>query len=997
MRLQAMPRPLHRLTALAATASLLLAPVFAPLAAAAQSPQPVDLPSPSAYPLDVDRGSVALWQSLRKLHTRASLILVVAHPDDEDGGMLTYEGRDQGVDTTLLTLTRGEGGQNVMSGDFWDQLGQVRTQELLAATNAFGARLRFSSVADYGFSKSLDEAIKLWGHDRVLGDVVRTIRQTRPLVITAVFAGNVSDGHGQHQVSGEMAQEAFNAAADPKMFPEQIKEGLLPWAPLKVYGRTPFARVTERGIFDSATGEWKPARYMNYTNKTWIEGVPPVTIQIPESTYNPLFGRSYFTLAREGLAEQKSQNGGIAIPAVRPVTSDYHLYASRLSSQPTHETSYFDGIDTSLAAIASYAPTADQAQWKKRLNDLNATVESAIAGFDALHPDVIAPKLAQGLTQTNALISDIAASKLPAEAKYNMTHELLLKQKQFNDALGQSLGLSLLATVAPTGRGGGGGGPFGDNLGTPTSQTVIPGQKFSVNLHIANQNGQPVTIASSKLISHAGDGWTFAPVEQEKPADGATPRRGGAGRQVPAGSAPTTPAPAASAPAPAPDTPALSKLGPEKLTPGNAVDQTIAVTVPANPEITRPYFSRPNLEQPYYDVSNPAYEGLPTTPYPLTAEVAYTFEGVTAMLNGTVQTVHRYVGPGPVLEPLLVAPAISVTVSPYAGIVPLSNESFNLHVTVRSSVKGPAKGNLHLALPEGWHALPESAPFATASDGDEEVISFEVTPSSVKPQPYTITAVADFNGQQFRQGFETTGYVGIRPYPYYREAAYRTSGVDVKIAPGLKVGYVSGTGDDVARSLQDLGVNVTFLSPQEIASGNLSSYDAIILGIRAYAARPELKTSNNRLLDYVKNGGNIIVQYQSGEYDHNFGPYPLTLGGAERVVEEDGEAQITAPSDAVLSWPNKITNADFGNWVEERGHGFLESWDSHYIAPTEMHDQNQAPQKGGLVYTTYGKGTYTYLAFAFFRQMPDGVPGSFRIMANLLSIGKNPAVHAAAK
>ncbi len=963
MRLQATPRPITRLAALISTASLVVAsvPVSAQAPAAApalQYPalQYQDLPSASAYPLNVDRGSSAVWQSLRKLHTRASLILVVAHPDDEDGGMLAYETRDLGADTTLLTLNRGEGGQNVMSSDFWDQLGQVRTQELLAATDAFGSRLRFSSVADFGFSKSLDESMKLWGHDRVLADVVRTIRQTRPLVITAVFAGNVSDGHGQHQVSGVVAQEAFNAAADPKMFPDQIKAGLLPWAPLKVYGRVPFARVTAQGIFDYATGEWKPARYRNYTNNTWIEGVPPVTVEIPESTYNPLFGRSYFTLAREGLSEQKSQNGGIAIPAVRPVSSAYHLYASRVSSTlPTHEDSYFDGIDTSLAAIASYAPAAQQATWKARLNELNKTVESATSAFDPLHPDTIAPKLAEGLTQTNKLLADIAASTLPAEAKYNMTHELELKQKQFNDALGQSLGLSVLATVVPSGRGGGGGGPFGDNLGAPTSQTVIPGQKFSVNLHLANQNGQPVTIASAKLISHAGDGWTFT-------------------------DAPSKPEPDAK-----PDTKSTGTIAP-----GDATDRTIAVTVPASADITRPYFSRPNLEQPYYDISNPNLEGLPTTPYPLTAEVAYTFRGVTATLDGTVQTVHRYVGPGPVLEPLLVAPAISVTVSPYAGIVPLTNTSLRLQVTVRSSVKGKASGSVKLELPAGWKSEPAAASFSTASDGDEELLTFTVTPASVKPQPYTITAVADYAGQQFKQGFEMTGYVGLRPYPYYRDAAYRTTGVDVKVAPGLKCGYIAGTGDDVARSLQDLGVNVTFLSPQEIASGDLSSYDVIILGIRAYAARPELKTSNNRLLDYVKNGGNIIVQYQSGEYDHNFGPYPLTLGGAERVVEEDGEAQVTAPNDPLLNWPNKITNADFNNWVEERGHGFLESWDAHYVAPTEMHDANQAPQKGGLVYTTYGKGTYTYLAYAFFREMPDGVPGSFRIMANLLSIGKNP-------
>jgi hypothetical protein len=351
---------------------------------------------------------------------------------------------------------------------------------------------------------------------------------------------------------------------------------------------------------------------------------------------------------------------------------------------------------------------------------------------------------------------------------------------------------------------------------------------------------------------------------------------------------------------------------------------------------------------------------------------------------------HRYIGPGTVPEPLLVAPAISVTVSPSAGVVPLTNTSLSLQVTIRSSVKGPAKGTVHLQLPKDWHAQPESADFNVASDGDQEVLTFTVMPMAVKPQPYTITAVADYSGQQFKQGFVTTGYPGLRPYPYYREAAYRTTGVDVKVAPHLKVGYIAGTGDEVARSLQDLGVNVTFLSPQDVATGDLSEYDTIVLGIRAYAARPELRTSNNRLLDYVRLGGNLIVQYQSGEYDHNYGPFPLSLSENERVIEENSPISIVNPSDPLLNWPNRITAADFSGWVEERGHGFMTTWDPHYIAPTEMHDEGQAPQKGGLLYTTYGKGTYTYLAYAFFRQMPDGVPGSFRIMANLLSIGKNP-------
>ncbi len=935
MRLDKALRPALCLTL---TASLLGNPI------ALQAQAPVAYPSTFAAPHAVDRGSAAVWQSLQRLHNRGSLILIVAHPDDEDSGMLAYESRDQGVDTTLLTLNRGEGGQNVMSADYWDQLGLLRTQELLAAGNAFGIHQTFTRVADYGFSKTLDEALKNWGHERVLGDVVRQVRMTRPLVVSSVFAGNVSDGHGHHQTAGVMAQEVFNAAADPKMFPDQIKAGLLPWAPLKVYARVPFARVTEKGIYDYATGHWEtPVRFKNYTNNTWIEGVPSATVNIPEGKYNPLIGRSYLTLAREGLAEQKSQNGGISIPAPRPFASPYHLYASRVSTTlPAHEESFFDGIDTSLPAIADYAPKAQQAAWRTRLAQLNTTVERATAAFNATKPDAIAPMLAEGLTQTNSLLKDIAASALPVEAKYNMSHELLIKQQQFNDALGQSLGISLLATVSAPG--GGRGGLFGDTSAQPGSQTVIPGQKFSVNLHMAAQGAQPIDITSTELVSHAGEGWTFTPV---------------------AAAAGT-------------------------LAAGDAKDQMISVTVPATAAITRPYFSRPNLEQSYYNLDDPQYLGLPTSLYPLSAELHYTYKGVAAKMEGVVQTIHRYVGPGPLPEPLLVAPAISVTVAPHAGIVPVTNTSLHLQVTVHSSVKGPAKGAVHLDLPKGWTSKPESAPFSVTSDGDEAAISFDVMPMSVKTQPYTITAVADYAGQQFKQGFVTTGYPGIRPYPSYRESNYRTTGVDLKIAPGLKVAYVNGTGDEVASSLQDMGINVTFLSPQDISTGDLSVYDAIILGIRTYTARPELKTSNNRLLDYVKNGGTMIVQYQAPEYDHNYGPYPLSVSNdPEKVVEEDNKVTLVA-NDPVLSWPNKITTADFDGWVEERGHGFARTWDPKYVSPTEMHDVDQDPQKGGLLYASYGKGTYVYLSFAFFREMPDGVPGSFRIMANLLSIGKNP-------
>jgi hypothetical protein len=771
---------------------------------------------------------------------------------------------------------------------------------------------------------------------------------TRPLVVTSSFAGNVSDGHGHHQVSGEMTQEVFKAAADPNVFPDQIAAGLLPWKPLKVYARVPFARVSEKGIYDYATGHWEPVRFRNYLDGTWIEGIPSTTVNIPEGNYNALFGRSYMTVAREGLGQQKSQNGGVGAPSIRPFSSPYHLYASRVSATlPAHEEGFFDGIDTSLAGIAAYAPADQQAVWRVRLNQLNASVENATAAFNAIDPSKSAPALAQGLSQVNGLIADLDRSNLPSEAKYNMSHELLIKQMQFNTALGQALDLSVLATLTPR-SGTAVRGPYGDLASEPTTQTVIPGESFNVNIHVANQSSQAISIDHANLVSHAGDGWNFA---SKEPVTGA-------------------------------------------LAGGEARDQIISATAPGTAELTRPYFSRPTLEQSYYDIQNPQYLNLPTTPYPLTAEVHYTYNGVAATLEGVVQTIHRYTGPGPVLEPLLVAPAISVTVSPQAGIVPLAGAALHLQVTVHSSVKGPAQGAVRLELPMDWRSEPESSRFSLASDGNEQVLTFNLTPESLRAQPYTITAIADYNGQQFKQGFVTTGYMGLRPYPYYRDAVFHTSGVDVKVAPQLKVAYIAGTGDDVARSMQDLGINVTFLSAEDIAKGDLSSYDAIVLGIRAYATRPELRANNNRLLDYTKNGGTVIVQYQTGEYDHNYAPYPLSLSSdPEKVVEENGEVSILSPNDPLLSWPNKITLADFQNWVEERGHGFMRTWDSHYIAPTEMHDVGQEPQNGGLIYGSYGKGTYIYMSYAFFRQMPEGVPGAFRIMANLVSAGKNPGLH----
>ncbi|MFP5206520.1 MAG: PIG-L family deacetylase, partial [Acidobacteriota bacterium] len=316
--------------------------------AGAQTPEQVGAgPRVNYRPLEADRGAAAVWQSLLKLHTRASMLTVVAHPDDEDGGMLAYESRGQGARVALLTLNRGEGGQNVMSDDYWDRLGLARTQELLAADRYYGVQQYFSRAIDFGFSKTREEALQQWGRQRTLCDVVRVVRMTRPLVMTATFIGNITDGHGQHQVSGQMNQEAYKDAGDPSVCPDQIAEGLLPWTPLKVYARVPSFSISPKGMYDYATDHWAPVRFFDYVTGQWTNQAPETNLEISEGGFDPLIGDSYLQYARQGWGEQKTQNGGGAVPLPGAFQVPYHRYGSRVPAAE-HEKSFFDGIDVSL-------------------------------------------------------------------------------------------------------------------------------------------------------------------------------------------------------------------------------------------------------------------------------------------------------------------------------------------------------------------------------------------------------------------------------------------------------------------------------------------------------------------------------------------------------------------------------------------------------------------------------------------------------------------------
>src|SRR3977135_470686 len=371
----------------AALAALLLLLSIQPLSG--QSPYASSV-KPAVVPVElpINRGSTALWQSLKKLRTRASLIMITAHPDDEDGGMLTYESRGQGARVTLLTLNRGEGGANVMSSNYFDGLGLIHTAQLLAADRYYGVDQYWTRVVDYGFSKTKAESIAKWTHDRVLYDVVRVVRMNRPLVITSVFVGAPTDGHGNHQTPGAMAQEVFKAAGDPNVFPDQIAAGLRPWTPLKDYAHTPW-----------------------FGND---DGKLAVNVSVPEGDYDPVLGMSHVQISREGLGYQKSQTGGGMIPKAGAVGSTYHRFGSVVSVEDK-ESSFFDGIDVSLMGIATLAKSGKSDFLLAGLKHLNGVVESAMADFSIARPEKIAPKLAEGWKQTEELVQQVKSSQLADE------------------------------------------------------------------------------------------------------------------------------------------------------------------------------------------------------------------------------------------------------------------------------------------------------------------------------------------------------------------------------------------------------------------------------------------------------------------------------------------------------------------------------------------------------------------------------------------------------
>jgi LmbE family N-acetylglucosaminyl deacetylase len=945
----------NSVSALKVVAIASLAAVLLPVAAQSRFDLPVSVePAVSPLPLPEDRGAAALEQAIRRLGTTASVLCIVAHPDDEDGALLTWLSRVEGARVNLLTLTRGEGGQNAMGGESYDALGLIRTSELLRAGEYYGVHQWWGTEADFGFSKTQEEAFARWGHERVLYDAVLAVRRTRPQILLSTFVGGITDGHGHHQVAGEIAQEALRTAADPNVFPDQIQAGYLPWQAQAVYSMAPFARIEDGKMFDYATGKWAPSRFRNYLTGQWTEGAlsADVTVQVGER--DAVLGRSPLQIAREGWGEQRSQYGG-ANPALSgPGASSYHLWFAlpeaaaaadpRAANNDLFHNSHLN-IDTSIAGLARLAGSNPPAWLRSDLEVLEKSLASANQERGSWSRKAQAHSYA-ALCKDALTLRERVARAIPAgEERGNLLFELDTKIAQFQTLLQELLGLDLEAFRAGA-SGRAGGGPAGrGGSADETPRSVIPGEAFRVRLHTAASSGD-VQLSRLWLESHSGAAW-------QVDAESGAPLPG-----MPDG------------------------------------ESYFKVQAAADARPTEPYFTRSSIEQPYYDLSDATLRGESFSPWPLTAWAEFTFEGLPIRIGQVVQTMARVPGRGGVYEPLIVTPALGLSMEPETALLP--DDGQPLEMRVRVHAQRAAAGVLSLKLPAGWRATPAEIAFDLKTADESEPFLFHVQADSgqwesIRSGAYTVSAEARVDGRSFTTGWRTPGYAGLRPYNLYRPAQLRVSKIDVRLAPGLKIGYVMGTGDELPAAIESLGVKPHLLSAAEVSSADLSQWNVLVLGIRAYAKRPELAAAQARLEDFVRQGGTLIVQYQDGDFP---APVALQLGHSpEKVVEEDAPVRLLTPDHPLLNWPNHITAADFDGWVEERGHGFAASWGAPLTALTETADQGQEAQRGGLLVARVGKGVYIYDAFALHRQLPELVPGAYRLLANLLSAARADETH----
>lgn len=812
---------------------------------------------PQTVQAQVRPSSSRILQGIQKLNVLGNVLYFGAHPDDENPTFIAYLANEKLYNTAYFSLTRGDGGQNLIGTEIKENLGIIRTQELLQARKIDGGRQFFSRAVDFGFSKSAEEVFTIWDREKLLSDAVWVIRNFRPDVIVTRFPPDERAGHGHHIASAILAEEAFDAAADPDKFPEQLKF-VKPWK-------------TKRLVWNA--GMWWNQRRDQVDEKDAKE-----YLKIDVGIFNPLLGKSYGEIAAESRSQHRSQ--GFGTIGFRGSLVEYfkHVKGDKATSD------LMDGVPTDWSRV-------------KGAGRLDQLITQVISSYQPTNPSAVAPALLKIKSEME---------KLP-EGYWKQT-----KLQDIDKLIQNSLGLYLQATSQ--------------------DYSYTPGEQLSLKIEAINRSSLPVVL--KKLCF---------PFEKK------------------------------------------DSVVNIRLTNNQEIRLSSQIRIPENITYSQPYWLREEGTLGLFKIGSQQEIGLAENVPSAKIDFEINIDGKNFHYSAPV--VYQKTDPilGEIYQPLTITPPAYVSVSQKVYLFDGKDDK-KINVVVKAG-KDNLSGLVKLKTPAGWRCQPASVAFSLKTKGAEQCVDFQLFPPDFADEN-EITAEVSVDGKTYDRSLGMISYPHIPTQVFFPPAKAKVVRVEINKTGNL-IGYIKGAGDMVPASLQQIGYNVELLQDGDISTEKLQKYDAVIVGVRAYNIVERLKVINPVLLHYVENGGNLIVQYNSdqGLLMEDFGPYPFKVS-SKRVTVEQAEVRFLKPDCRALNYPNKITQKDFDGWVQERSLYQPESWSEQYETVISCNDPGSEKLDGGILIAKYGKGNYVYTTMSWFRQLPAGVPGAYRVFSNLISLGK---------
>lgn len=803
-----------------------------------------------------------IYHAVQKLNFLGTALYIAAHPDDENTRLISYLSNNVHARTGYLSLTRGDGGQNLIGSELRELLGVLRTEELLAARRVDGGEQFFTRANDFGYSKNPKETLKIWNKDAILGDVVTTIRKFKPDVIINRFDHrNPGSTHGHHTSSAMLSMEAFDLANDPSAFSDRLTSTEV-WQPRRLFFNTSWWFYGSEEAFQKA-------------DKSKL-------INMDVGTYYPILGMSNNEIA--ALASSQHLCQGFGRLSSRGSQPEYiELLKGDL---PKINTDLFEGIDTSWNRITGGDKIA-------------ALLKPIEANFNFKNPYEHLPQL-------------VEAYNLLQQVKNE--HWKKLKTKELKSIITAVAGLHLEAISE--------------------SAYANPGESISINIEIVNRSPVAITLESIQIADQTS---------------------------------PSTAIP---------------------LKDNTLITQKIQFTIPLETKYTSPYWLIEKGSLGTYKVNDMNLIGKPETPRAFNAIFKLNINGTIIPISKPI--IYKYAKPdkGEIYQPFEIVPQATASFNDKV-IIFSDDKPKEISVTIKAHADN-LSGTVQFSFDNAWHVANDTKSFKIAKKGDEKTVYFKLTPPNTENESY-ISPIVRINGKMMTKELVTIDYDHVPMQTILLPSEAKTVRLDIKKA-GEHIGYIMGAGDEMPTSLEQMGYVVHLVDPSEIAEGSLDKYDAVVMGIRAYNVLDELKFKQRFVLDYVEQGGNVIVQYNTanrwGNQFENIAPYDLEIS-RDRVTNEDSEVRILANDHPIINFPNKITPSDFEGWVQERGLYFPDKWGAEFTPILGMNDEGETEKKGSLLVAPYGKGNYIYTGLSFFRELPAGVPGAYKLFSNMLSLGKD--------